>query len=256
MPVTDFVNEVQVPQMDVLAYDYETDLMWCDIGGPNNSTYMLSKWLNWAKQNGRQVSFNSRCGLQGDYDTPEYSPNPDEPYARKWESSRGMDPHSYGYNKVTPDDAYLTGEDIVKSLIDITAKNGNFLLDIGPKGDGSIPEIMKTNLRDAGSWIRERKESIFGTRFWSVTPGDDPFRYTTTEDAFYIHHTGAPGDRLDVKDPVPFVEGDEITVLGGKANGKKVGHEMKDGVLTLLLDDDVVKGDRYVWTFKIKYGHQ
>lgn len=72
----DFINEVQVPQMEELAYNYETEMMWCDLGGPNNSPKMLSKWINWARKANRQVTFNSRCGqdekeLPGDFATPE-----------------------------------------------------------------------------------------------------------------------------------------------------------------------------------------
>lgn len=93
--VADFVTGIQRPQMDVLAYQYETEIMWCDIGGANNSTLMASKWLNWAKDQGRQVTFNSRCGIRGDYDTPEYSTNGGI-VDRKWESCRGLDPFSFG----------------------------------------------------------------------------------------------------------------------------------------------------------------
>ncbi|TQS33790.1 hypothetical protein Golomagni_05853 [Golovinomyces magnicellulatus] len=256
-PVNDFVNDIQVTQMNALAYDYGTELMWCDIGGPNNSTHMLSKWINWARDNGHQVAFDSRCGLTGDFDTPEYDPNPTNPFIRKWESSRGMDPHSYGYNHVTPDDEYLTGHDIVESLVDIVSNNGNFLLDIGPKGDGSIPEIMKKNLLDAGKWINAHAESIFNTRYWTVTTGKDPFRYTTTENAFYIHYTKQPSKTIVVEDPVPFLPGDIITVVGGKAHGRRVSYTWtRPGSLTLHLDDNIIAGDEYVWTFKIQYGRQ
>lgn len=69
--VDDFVTDIQLPQMEELAYTYETEIMWCDIGGANNMTIFASAWLNWARQQGRQVTFNSRCGMQGDFDTPE-----------------------------------------------------------------------------------------------------------------------------------------------------------------------------------------
>lgn len=69
--VNDFITDIQLPQMRQLAYQYETELMWCDIGGANNSTIFASEWLNWARDQGRQVTFNNRCGIPGDFDTPE-----------------------------------------------------------------------------------------------------------------------------------------------------------------------------------------
>lgn len=165
-----------------------------------------------------------------------------------------MDPHSYGYNQVTPDNEYMTGEAIVTSLIDIVANNGNFLLDIGPRGDGSIAEIMQTNLRDAGAWIRARSEAIFDTTYWSVTAGADPFRYTMTEDAFYVHHIGQPPRVLVIPDPVPLLPGDRVTALGGTASGTPVGFTWTGiGTLSLALPDVVIEGDKYIWTFKIEY---
>lgn len=165
-----------------------------------------------------------------------------------------MDPHSYGYNKVTPDDEYLTGHDIVKSLIDIVSNNGNFLLDIGPDGEGAIPQIMQKGLLDAGKWIKAHSESIFNTRYWPTTAGKDPFRYTTTSDAFYIHYVATPPKDLAIPDPVPFLPGDKVTVLGGSKNGSPVKTTW-DGIgkLTLHLTDDIIAGDEYVWTFKIEY---
>jgi alpha-L-fucosidase len=252
--VDDFVLDIQYPQMKTLVYNYGVDLMWCDISGtPNNMTRLAAPWLNWARDHNRQITFNNRCGLKGDFDTPEYKTN-NQTVERKWEASRGMDPHSYGYNYQTPDDKYLTGENITRTLIDIVSKNGNFLLDIGPAHDGSIPEIMQKGLRDAGKWIKSHGEAIFNTRYWKVTPGKDPLRYTTTRDAFYIHHLGAPSGVLSIPDPVPYLPGDKVTVVGGKQHGKKVPVTW-DGIgkLSLKLSNEVIQGDEYVWTFKIEY---
>lgn len=71
-PVNDFVTDIQLPQMNLLAYTYDTDLMWCDIGGANNATIFASNWLNAARQQNRQITFNDRCGISGDFSTPEY----------------------------------------------------------------------------------------------------------------------------------------------------------------------------------------
>lgn len=134
VPVDDYVADVVLPGMRALA-DMGTEVLWCDIGGPNRTAEFAAAWFNEAAAQGRQVATNNRCGTPGDFDTPEYA-RYDSVQTRKWESSLGMDPYSYGYNRATPDDAYLTPQGIVTSLVDIVSKNGNFLLDVGPQANG------------------------------------------------------------------------------------------------------------------------
>lgn len=169
-----------------------------------------------------------------------------------------MDPKSYGYNYMTPDNQYMTGNAIVSTLVDMVSKNGNFLLDIGPKHDGSIPQIMQTNLLDAGSWINAHAESIFNTTYWNVqltqTTPPSPLRYTTTNDAFYIHYIGTPPTTLSITDPIPYLAGDVVTVIGGTQNGVTVPVTFTGiGTLKLQLSNAMITGDKYVYTFKIKY---
>jgi alpha-L-fucosidase len=69
----------------------------------------------------------------------------------------------------------MTTEQVVQSLVDIVSKNGNFLLDIGPRADGTIPEIMQTRLRETGRWLRTNGEAVYDTTYWSKMAelGDD-----------------------------------------------------------------------------------
>lgn len=165
-----------------------------------------------------------------------------------------MDPFSYGYNYKTPDNKYLTGAEIVNSLVDIVSKNGNFLLDIGPKNDGTIPQIMQQGLTDAGKWITAHSVSIFNTRFWQLTPGLNNFRYTTTVNAFYIHYLTTPPNSLHITDKIPYLAGDVITVLGGNLNGAVVPVTLNsDGTVTLAISSAIIAADKYVWTFKLTY---
>jgi alpha-L-fucosidase len=69
--VGDYLTDIQNPQMEALMYDYETEIIWCDIGGPNRAPEVLSAWANWARDRKRQVTWNNRCGIGGDFDTPE-----------------------------------------------------------------------------------------------------------------------------------------------------------------------------------------
>ncbi|KAH6695231.1 glycoside hydrolase superfamily [Plectosphaerella plurivora] len=253
--VPDFLDDIQVPQMEALAYDYGTEIMWCDIGGPNKAPEFLSQWANWARDQGRQITWNNRCGIGGDWDTPEY--NSGSFQTRKFESNRGMDPFSYGFNHLTKDEDYMTGEDIVIDLVSIVANNGNYLLNIGPRADGSIPETQRQNLLDAGEWIHSHGDGIFGTRYWSVARHTGNFRYVVKPEAFFIHHIGKPASQLVFTDPIPWLEGDIVVAVGGSADGAEISASRNaEGQLVLDLSDDIVNGDKYVWTFKVKYAAQ
>lgn len=164
-----------------------------------------------------------------------------------------MDPFSFGFNYQTPDDQYLTGNDIVQSLVDIVSKNGNFLLDIGPTHNGSIPQIMQNGLLDAGSWIIPHGEAIYNTRFWSATPGTGNFRYSTLPEAFYIFYLTKPPSTLTITDPIPWLLGDTVTALGGSANGTVINTSRTTSGVVLDIPQNVVDGDKYVWVFKIAY---
>lgn len=253
VPLNDYVSDKVLPEMRTLA-NMGTEVMWCDIGGPNRTAEFAAEYFNAAARQGKQVLTNNRCGTPGDFDTPEYA-RYEAVQVRKWESNLGMDPFSYGYNRATPDDKYLTAQGIVTSLVDIVSKNGNFLLDVGPTAEGIIVDVSQRNLRAAGVWIKSHAEAIFNTTYWSITPEEgDAVRFTQTPDAFYISTLYAPNDTLVLTSPVPYVEGDQVTVVGGNASGTVVPSELADGRLTLTVSEDVRNADEYAWVFKIAYG--
>lgn len=170
-----------------------------------------------------------------------------------------MDPFSYGYNRATPTASYMNASTIITSLLDIVSKNGNFLLDIGPMANGTILDIEAANLREAGVWIKNHAEAIFNTTYWFITPEENgvgkELRFTQTGDAFYICSLVKPGSELVIGSPVPWVEGDEVTAVGGNASGTVVpSRKAENGSLVLDLGDNVKNGDEFAWVFKIEYG--
>ena len=90
VPVNDYVTDVIMPEMQTLAA-MGTEIMWCDIGGPNVTAEFAAEYFNNAAQQGKQVLLDNRCGVPGDFDTPEYA-RYGAVQVRKWESNLGMDP--------------------------------------------------------------------------------------------------------------------------------------------------------------------
>lgn len=79
-------------------------------------------------------------------------------------------------------------------------------------------------------------------------------RYTQTPDAFYITTLYAPNSTLVLDSPVPYVSGDQVTVVGGNLSGVVVPSELlANGSLQLNVSDEVRDADEYSWVFKIAY---
>ncbi|MGW5459011.1 alpha-L-fucosidase [Streptomyces sp. NPDC003996] len=250
----DYVHDYQAPQMLELIHGYDPEIIWCDIGGANDSLHVLAEYFNHAKNRARptDVTVNDRSGIAfHDFTTPEYTTYANTVVA-KWEASRGLDPHSYGYNRATPDDAYMTAEEVVHSLVDIVSKNGNFLLDIGPRADGTIPEIMQTRLRETGQWLKVNGEAIYDTTYWSrmAQLGED-LRFTVRPDeAFYIHSLTRPGPKLIVDAPVPVRPGDKVTMLG---HDRPLTWTVSGGSLVVDVPRAARDAGRYAWVFKVHW---
>ncbi|MFI5878817.1 alpha-L-fucosidase [Streptomyces sp. NPDC051554] len=250
----DYVTQYQAPQMLELIQGYDPELIWCDIGGANDSLHVLAEYFNHAKNRRRpiDVTVNDRSGIAfHDFTTPEYTTYENTVVA-KWESSRGLDPFSYGYNRATPDDGYMTAEEVVHNLVDIVSKNGNFLLDIGPRADGTIPEIMQTRLRETGRWLRVNGEAIYDTTYWSrmAQLGDD-LRFTVRPDeAFYIHSLAKPSARLTVEAPIPIRSGDKVTMLG---HDRPLTWTLSNGALVIDVPEAARKAGQYAWVFKVHW---
>ncbi|KAF3765619.1 family 29 glycoside hydrolase [Cryphonectria parasitica EP155] len=262
LEIGDFIKDLQYPQMETLAYRYGSDIMWCDCGTANKTAEFASSWWNWARSEDRQVVMNSRCGVAqaADFETPEYTTY-SSAQRHKWESNQGMDPYSYGFNAQTPAASYMNASTIVYTLVDIVAKNGNFLLDIGPKKDGTVDETEASHLREAGRWIHAHAEAIFNTTYWFVQTqiaSPQEVRFTQTEDAFYILFLDEPIiSDLDgyvwVNATLPVLEGDVVSMVGANGTDDLAWKTSEEGYLAIEVGAEALASEEYCWVFKIAY---
>jgi alpha-L-fucosidase len=127
-----------------------------------------------------------------------------------WQTDTSISKLSWGY---IDNDQYQPPEFLIHQLIDIVSKNGNLLLNIGPKPDGTIPEQIQTTLKAMGVWLKANGEAIYGTTPWKVY-GEGPtkvvggafhdqdtkpyttedFRFTQKGNTLYAIGMGCPAD--------------------------------------------------------------
>ena len=69
---------------------------------------------------------------------------------------------------ISVDHDYKTAGDIIADLVDIVSKNGALLLNVGPRADGTIPEVEQEMLREIGRWLQVNGEGIYETRPWQI----------------------------------------------------------------------------------------
>ncbi|KAI9280340.1 glycoside hydrolase superfamily [Umbelopsis sp. AD052] len=249
----DYVNELQLPQLlELVDLKFDLKIIWCDIGGVNNSTFFAAKFFNNAVARNQEVTINDRCGMRAnDFSTPEYSTLA-VTSRDKWETTRGIDPHSFGYNQGTKPDQYANASSMVQLLVDSVSKGGNLLLDIGPDAQGRISEPQQASLRGIGAWLAVNGKAIYNTTYWWVTSDEGDLRFTSAVDAFYITSLKRPAHTLQITSPIPISPGDIIEHIGSPC-AELAWSRGSDNVISISVPSHCIHtvADVEAWVFKV-----
>jgi alpha-L-fucosidase len=132
-----------------------------------------------------------------DFRTPEYE-IVHTVSDRKWELARGVG-HSFGANRHERLEDIITHTDLIQMFCDVVSKNGNLLIGVGPRPDGTIPDEQQAPLRGLGAWLATNGEAIYSSRPWviteSVTTEGTPIRFTKSGEGVYALVLGMPAGR-------------------------------------------------------------
>ncbi|MGL1933490.1 MAG: alpha-L-fucosidase [Fibrobacterales bacterium] len=256
-----YVSEVMIPDLKDLVTKYEPDLLWPDGEWDHDkAVWHSAEFLSWLFSESPvkdQIVVNDRWG-QGraqdkvGYWTTEYGKWGGTSTTHPWEECRGLG-HSFGYNQVEGPEDYSTVEELVHLLVTTVSGGGNLLLNIGPKADGTIPDVMQERLLGLGDWLSVNGEAMYNTRARiDATPemANPYFTRSKSKEYIYALFTALPNGSVIV--PGAFANtGSEIVLLADTDTTSLEWSNTAEGIVISGLDQVSSLGD-HAWAFKIQ----
>jgi alpha-L-fucosidase len=168
----------------------KVDVLWYDVNWPLSAEGWESEKMNrMVRQLQPDILINNRSGIPEDFTTPEQHI---QASAAPWEACMTMN-DSWGYNRA--DDDWKSPKTVVRNLLQCTRDQGNYLLNIGPKGDGAIPEESVAILTKVGQWMDGHAELIHHADRCQVRSSEFA-QFTRQGNTLYIHAYFWPGETL------------------------------------------------------------
>lgn len=166
----EYIDRVAVPQVKELMTNYgDIAVLWWDT--PTNMTDDAALKLQEQLKYQPNIITNDRLkrpNFPGDTKTPEQKiPTLEELDGKDWETCMTMN-GTWGYR--TSDNKWKSTQTLIHNLCDIASKGGNYLLNVGPKPDGTFPVQSIETLKEIGDWMKVNSEAIYATKAGPLEP--------------------------------------------------------------------------------------
>lgn len=195
------------------------DVLWYDVSWPLDVNGWESVRMNdMVFQLQPQIIVNNRNKLHGDFSTPEQKIVAATD-GRAWESCMTLN-DSWGYQRA--DDNWKSSRTVIRNLIQCARDGGNYLLNIGPKPDGSVPEESVRILSEVGEWMQTNGHTIYESDVCQVRRSNYA-SFTRKGNTLYMHVHFWPG---------------EYVAISGLRTRVKSAHLLKSGAEVKFTQDD------------------
>jgi len=259
-------EEYLKPQLKELLTNYgKIGVMWFD-----------GEWIDeWTEEQGRDlynyvrnlqpdIIINNRvgkgrAGMQGmmkdnkavgDFGTPEQEIL-ENSASMDWESCMTMNNH-WGF--ASYDKNFKTTQVLIDNIVDIAAKGGNYLLNIGPTSEGVFPEESIERLREISDWMNINGEIVHNSESMKSFMENDSLYYAKSKDGTWLYAitTRWPGKRLVIHNVIPKKD-TEVKLLGYEHPLE--WNDLGPNGVEIIIPDELQQADQrpgsYAWVFKI-----
>ncbi|MBZ5581957.1 MAG: alpha-L-fucosidase [Acidobacteriia bacterium] len=230
-----FVDYIHGQIRELLTNYGKIDILWYDVNWPLKPDGWESEKMNeMVYQLQPQIIVNNRNGLRGDFTTPEQTIRASSDQA--WESCMTLN-GSWGYHKADTD--WKTPRTIVRNLVTCAHDAGNYLLNIGPTGDGSIPPESSKVLSATGAWLQRNGESIYKSE---KCPGmrSQSAGFTRRGNTLYMHVHYWPGETVALGGLMCKVKSARLPATGKEVKFEQEAFRVRFTGLTDKAPDDPV----------------
>lgn len=168
----------------------------------------------------------------------------------KWESCTTFGT-SFGYLE---GDRYKSIESVIHEMIEVISRNGNFLVNIGPKSDGTIPEPQMERLMAMKHWLGINGEAIYGSRYWKESEQkDERLAFTTHGKKLYAIKLEKPTDPFVIAGTAGW-SSDQIKSIRLLGSDAVVNSQVTPGGLRITPPSNLGQSD-HAWAFEIQTNH-
>ena len=224
-------TEAMFGEIRELLTNYEqVDVLWFDGGWERSADeWRATELESMIRELQPEILINDRLpGSNADYTTPEQFV-PAQPPDGRWETCMTMN-ESWGYNPTDPD--YKSATQLIHTLCEVAGKGGNFLLNVSPRGDGTLPPEQIERIEAVGAWMQRHGEAIHGTQ-----PGLEPWQFygpsTRNGDRIYLHLLSKPYGEVTVRG-VKVKRIERVTAL---ADGRELAFTTRTGIIESFAPD-------------------
>jgi alpha-L-fucosidase len=245
-----YLQYMQLQLTELLTRYGDVKVIWFD-GLDHQEKYDGRRVLDMIHTLQPATLVNDRIGVPGDFVTPEqfipkviptrgtraHGPNanieqgspqnvPTQADFQLWETCMTIN-DTWAYN--AHDHHYKSAQDLIRALVEVVSRGGNFLLNVGPQPDGTIQPEFQERLRSVGDWLTVNGESIYGTTFGPIQ-GNPGFRTTAKDNILFLHVFDWPAAPLTIT-------GVKAKVLSARllSNNQKLAFQQSESGLQITL---------------------